>query len=188
MQMTQVQVPAFRQVSNGRAVAVVLALSVAALALLGWLLLRNKPTLGRAWDLTAALPAVNASLNGLSAVLLCCGLLAIRRANVSAHLRFMIAAFVSSSLFLVCYLVYHYVHGHTTFAGRGAIRPVYFAVLISHTVLSGVALPLILITFFLSLSGRFPLHRRVARYTFPIWLYVSVTGVAVFAMLKIYNG
>jgi len=99
----------------------------------------------------------------------------------------MTTAFVFSTLFLVTYTVNHALHGDMRFHGQGAIRPVYFILLISHIALSMVALPMILITFFLSLSGRFPAHRRLARFTFPIWLYVSITGVIVYAMLAAYR-
>jgi putative membrane protein len=99
----------------------------------------------------------------------------------------MFTAFVFSSLFLVTYITNHALHGDMKFQGHGGIREVYFPLLISHIGLSVVALPMILITFFLSLSGRFPAHRRLARFTFPVWLYVSVTGVIVYAMLAAYR-
>jgi putative membrane protein len=99
----------------------------------------------------------------------------------------MFTAFVFSALFLVTYITNHALHGDMKFHGQGGIREVYFPLLISHIGLSVVALPMILITFFLSLSGRFPAHRRLARFTFPIWLYVSVTGVIVYAMLAAYR-
>jgi putative membrane protein len=98
----------------------------------------------------------------------------------------MLLAFGFSSLFLISYIVNHALHGDTHFPGHGTIRTVYLTILASHIFLSIVALPLVLITFFLSLTGRFPIHKRVARFTFPIWLYVSVTGVIVFALLQAY--
>jgi len=113
--------------------------------------------------------------------------LAIRRRDVATHARRMLGALASSSLFLVSYIVYHAVHGDTKFLGQGAIRPVYFVVLISHIVLSAIVLPLIFSSLYFSLSGRFQTHRTVSRYTLPIWLYVSVTGVLVFALLRIYG-
>jgi putative membrane protein len=130
------------------------------------------------------LPALNATFNGLSAIALTAGFIFIRHGEIARHRAAMMTAFVFSTLFLVCYLISHALHGDLLFRGHGAVRGVYFGVLASHIVLSMVALPLILITFFFSLSGRFPQHKRIARYTFPIWLYVSVTGVAVYAMLK----
>jgi putative membrane protein len=99
----------------------------------------------------------------------------------------MLSALASSGVFLVSYVTYHAYHGDSTFLGQGAVRPIYFAILISHILLSVVALPLVLSTVYLSLSGRFAVHRRLARWTFPIWLYVSVTGVVVFAMLQVFG-
>ena len=98
------------------------------------------------------------------------------------------AALGSSTLFFISYVVYHTFHGDTKFAGVGAIRPVYFLILISHILLSAVVVPMILTSLYLALSGKFLIHRRVARFTFPVWLYVSATGVAIFVMLKVYNG
>jgi uncharacterized membrane protein YozB (DUF420 family) len=115
------------------------------------------------------------------------GFVFIRTKRIKAHRTAMFVAFVFSTLFLVSYITNHALHGDMRFHGQGLIRPVYFDLLISHIGLSVLALPLILITFFLSLSGRFPAHRRLARWTFPIWLYVSVTGVAVYAMLAAYR-
>jgi len=99
----------------------------------------------------------------------------------------MLRAFVASALFLVSYLVYHSVHGDSKFGGHGGVRPVYFFILITHVGLSAVALPLILSSFFLSLSGRYRSHKRLSKYTLPIWLYVSVTGVLVFALLTAFR-
>jgi putative membrane protein len=133
------------------------------------------------------LPALNSVLNALSAFALVAGFVFIRTKRIKAHRTAMFIAFVFSTLFLVSYITNHALHGDMRFHGQGLIRPVYFGLLISHIGLSVLALPLILITFFLSLSGRFPAHRRLARWTFPIWLYVSVTGVAVYAMLAAYR-
>ena len=99
----------------------------------------------------------------------------------------MLGALGASAVFLVSYIVYHSVHGDTKFAGQGAIRPLYFFILISHIALSAVVLPLIFSSFFFSLSGRFPQHKKISRYTMPVWLYVSVTGVLVFALLRAYG-
>ena len=130
---------------------------------------------------------MNATLNGVSSVLLVAGFVAIRRRNVNLHLRLMFAALVSSALFFVSYVVYHHFHGDTKFAGVGFVRPVYFFVLISHIVLSVVVVPLILTSFYLAFAGRLTVHRKLSRFTFPVWLYVSVTGVLIFAMLKLFS-
>jgi putative membrane protein len=129
------------------------------------------------------LPALNALLNGLSAIALVVGYWFIRAKQISRHRTAMFVAFIFSTLFLVTYITNHALHGDMHFQGQGITRVVYFPLLISHIGLSVVALPMILITFFLSLTGRFPAHRRIARFTFPVWLYVSVTGVIVYAML-----
>ena len=129
------------------------------------------------------LPTVNATLNTISAVLLSIGFLMIRRRNIVAHRNCMIAAFVVSGLFLASYLIYHYHSGSTPFEGNGWIRSVYFAVLIPHIILAALILPLALITLYFALRKRFTKHRRIARWTLPIWLYVSVTGIIVYWML-----
>jgi putative membrane protein len=130
------------------------------------------------------LPPLNAALNATAASLLVAGLIAIKRRAVVAHKYMMVAAFVASSLFLVCYLAYHFVHGDTKFQGTGPIRTVYFAVLISHIVLSMSIVPLALTSFYFALKARFVAHTKVAKITLPIWLYVSVTGVLIYFMLR----
>jgi uncharacterized membrane protein YozB (DUF420 family) len=127
--------------------------------------------------------ALNASLNGTSGVLLACGYAAIRRGKIAVHKRFMISAFVVSSVFLVSYLLYHYRVGHVAFQGQGWIRPVYFVLLTSHTILAIVIVPLILITLRRALMERFDKHRIIARWTLPLWFYVCVTGVIVYLMV-----
>lgn len=129
------------------------------------------------------LPTLNAALNGLSAVFLCAGYLFIRAGNREAHRRCMLAAFACSILFLVSYLIYHFHVGSVGFKGQGWIRPVYFTILISHTILATAVVPLALITLIRALRQRFDAHRRIARWTFPIWAYVSVTGVVIYLML-----
>lgn len=137
----------------------------------------------------ADLPAVNASLNGLSAVFLSAGYYFIRRKNQVAHRNCMIAAFVTSALFLACYLTYHgyrahYLHqGPTVFKDPSWFRPVYLGILLTHTVLAVVVVPLALITFQRGLRQRFELHKRIARWTWPCWMYVSVTGVVIYLLL-----
>ena len=129
------------------------------------------------------LPGVNAALNGLSAVLLTAGLLFIRSGRRTAHKRCMLAALACSALFLTSYLVYHSQVGSVPFTRHGPIRTAYFAILISHVVLATALLPLALTTVWPALHGRFDRHRRLARITFPIWAYVSVTGVVIYWML-----
>jgi len=134
-------------------------------------------------DYIAYLPHLNAFLNGTSAVLLFTGYSFIRARNVIAHRACQIAALIVSSLFLASYLVYHYNHGSTRFLGTGFVRPLYFAILTSHTILAVVIVPLIFLTFYRAFRGDFIRHRRIARVTLPLWLYVSVTGVIVYLML-----
>ena len=129
------------------------------------------------------LPAVNATLNSASAILLTAGFACIKRKKVGAHKACMLAAFTVSVLFLVSYVVYHAQAGSVPFQGRGAVRPLYFALLLSHIVLAAVIVPLALTTIHRAWAERFDRHRRIARWTLPIWLYVSVTGVLVYWML-----
>jgi putative membrane protein len=131
----------------------------------------------------SALPAVNAALNATSAVFLVAGFVLIRRRRVRAHLAAMTSAFVVSTLFLVSYVTYHYHAGSRSFTGQGIIRPIYFVLLITHIVLAAVILPFVLTTLYRAWRGDFGRHVRIARWTLPIWLYVSVTGVLVYWML-----
>jgi uncharacterized membrane protein YozB (DUF420 family) len=129
------------------------------------------------------LPTLNAMLNATSGILLTLGYVFIRRRNVQAHRACMIAALTSSSLFLISYLYYHYHAGATRFAGAGAVRVIYFIILTTHTILAAVIVPFVIVTVTRALRGQFVRHRRVARWTLPMWLYVSVTGVIVYLML-----
>ena len=131
----------------------------------------------------ASLPAVNATLNGISAVLLTTGYAFIRSKRIGLHRACMLSACTTSVLFLVSYLTYHAIAGSKHFPGTGAIRQVYFAILISHTLLAALVPPLAITTLVLALKGRFDRHRRLAHWTLPIWLYVSVTGVVIYVML-----
>jgi putative membrane protein len=163
-------------------VALIVGVSAAAVCFLLWLLYLHHPL-----DASAAhfrfLPALNAVLNGLCTVALLIGFYFVRRRNIAAHRVSMMIAFVFSSLFLVSYITNHALHGETHFPGFGTVRTLYLSILISHVGLSVIALPMVLTTFFFSLSGRIRQHRRIAKFTLPIWLYVSVTGVVVYAML-----
>lgn len=129
------------------------------------------------------LPAINAALNSASAVLLTAGYLFIRNKNVTAHRLCMLSALATSALFLTSYLVYHFQVGSVPFRGQGWIRAVYFTVLISHTSLAVAVVPLVLVALARALKGSFERHKRVARWTLPLWLYVSITGVVVYWML-----
>ncbi|PWU13994.1 MAG: DUF420 domain-containing protein [Verrucomicrobia bacterium] len=137
----------------------------------------------------ADLPAVNACLNGLSALFLGCGYYFIRRKNRTAHRNCMIAAFVVSSLFLACYLTYHgyvayYLHrGPTKFENPAWFRPIYLTLLTSHTILAAVIVPLVLVTLTRAIRQRFDLHKKISRWTWPLWMYVSVTGVLIYVLL-----
>jgi uncharacterized membrane protein YozB (DUF420 family) len=128
-------------------------------------------------------PALNATLNGASAVLLTTGRVLIGRRQIALHRACMIAAFVTSSIFLVCYLYYHAHVGSVHFPGQGWPRTLYFTILISHTVLAAAVVPLAVLSLNYGLRSRFDRHRRISRWTFPVWLYVSITGVVVYIML-----
>jgi len=134
-------------------------------------------------DYISYLPHLNACLNGTSAVLLFFGYTFIRSRNVAAHRACQVSALVVSLLFLVSYLTYHYHHGATRFQGTGLARPIYFIILTSHTILAIVIVPLVIVTFYRALRQDFVRHRRIARITLPLWLYVSITGVIVYLML-----
>ena len=175
-----------RPSSTALPVAGIVAVSVVAIGFLSWLLFVHQASSHFAMRFNF-LPALEAVLNGLCTIALVAGFYFIRRRNVPAHRNAMAAAFVFSLLFLVSYIVHHALHGDQIFPGHGVVRTAYLSILVSHILLSVVALPLILTTFFFSLSGRFRQHRAIARYTLPIWLYVSVTGVVVYAMLAAWS-
>jgi putative membrane protein len=156
--------------------------SAAALSLLAWLLLIRRGG-AEGVDLRF-MPAVNASLNALSASLLLAGWVAIRRGARRLHQYLMVSTFAASSLFLVGYLAYHYVHGDTKYAGDGAMRAVYLLILASHVLLSMPVVPLALVAFYFAWRQDFRRHRKVTRWLAPIWLYVSVTGVVVYFLLR----
>jgi len=160
-------------------IGVVSALVVVSVA---FLLLGRQTEIQRDYDVSA-LPALNAFLNGTSAVLLTVGYVFIRLKKVTAHKTCMVTAFGVSSLFLLSYLIYHYHVGSVPFGGTGFIRPVYFTLLISHIVLAACIVPLALVTIYRAWSEQFEKHMRIARWTLPLWLYVSVTGVIVYWML-----
>jgi len=129
------------------------------------------------------LPALNATLNAISATLLVCGYVLIRRGRRTLHERCMLGALATSALFLISYVTYHYNAGSRPFTGQGPIRVVYFTILVTHVVLAAVIVPLALVTAARGLRSQFNRHVRIARWTLPIWLYVSVTGVVIYVML-----
>ena len=161
-------------------------MSVGVLGFLFWLLY-FRPAAAGAPSWTISLPTLNACLNFTSAVLLTAGFVAIKNGQRERHKKLMLAAVFVAGTFLVSYIIYHHFHGDTRFGGEGLVRPIYFFVLISHIVLSMVALPLVLTTLFFAGTAQFQRHKKLARFTFPIWLYVSVTGVAVYFFLKLWG-
>ena len=128
-------------------------------------------------------PAVNASLNATSGVLLIIGYVLMRARRIAWHRRLMIAACLTSLAFLICYVVYHAQVGSVRFTRQGFVRPLYFTILVTHVTMAAVVLPMAIVTLTRGLKGRYPQHRRLARWTFPIWMYVSVTGVLVYVLL-----
>ncbi len=129
------------------------------------------------------LPAVNACLNGLSTVLLTCGYIFIRQKKISNHRACMIAAFCTSALFLICYVTYHAKAGGTKFENPAWFRPIYLVILLTHILLAVVIVPMVLMTMIRAMRERFDAHRRIARWTWPLWMYVSVTGVVIYLLL-----
>jgi len=177
---------------TGPAIAAILLISAAATAFLFWLIYFH-PALDVSGKELSFLPALDAILNACAAVAILMGYRFIRARRlkaygIAAHRRAMITAFAFSTLFLVCYVGNYALHGESHYPGHSLARIVYLVILVSHVLLSMVALPLVLVTFFFSLTGRILTHRKVARWTFPIWLYVSVTGVIVYAMLASAKG
>lgn len=156
--------------------------SLLVLLIVGFLLLGRQAEIRGDTDVSS-LPALNALLNGTSAVLLTVGYLCIRRKKVTAHKACMLTAFGVSSLFLISYLIYHYQVGSMPFPGQGWIRWVYFTLLISHIILAALIVPFALTTMYRAWSEQFDKHMRIARWTLPLWLYVSVTGVVIYLML-----
>lgn len=168
------------------AVAAILSISAAASAFLFWLIYVHPAAATSAQF--AFLPALNAIFNGLAAIALVIGYTFIRARQIRRHRAAMITAFIFSTMFLVGYILHHALHGDVRYPLHAAYRTFYLWLLASHIVLAVVALPLVLTTFFFSLSGRIPQHRKIARWTLPLWLYVSVTGVITYAMLRLAQG
>jgi putative membrane protein len=168
-------------------VSAIVAISLAASLFLVWLVYFHQPIDVGNTHLTF-LPALNAVLNSLCTIALIVGYRYVRRGALIEHRNAMFGAFFFSSLFLASYITNHALHGDAHFPGHGGARFFYLWILLTpHIIASMIALPFVLVTFFLALTGRFPIHRRVARITFPLWLYVSVSGVIVYAMLATYR-
>ena len=174
-----------KEVSIKKAIGLILLISTIAFLFLIWLLYyKEAASTTAAW--VRQLPALNALLNSASTVFILSGFVAIKKKKYVTHMKLMLTAFITSSLFLISYLVYHNFVGHTPFPGEGWIRPVYFTILISHIILSAFVVPLVLTSYYFAFSGKFKTHRKVSMWTFPIWLYVSVTGVVIFFILNSY--
>jgi putative membrane protein len=162
----------------------ILILSGAAFSFLVWILFFRERSEPLNPESLSFLPAVNASLNGLCATCILCGFAAIKTGHRRVHMGFMITAVTLSAVFLVSYIVYHTIHGDTKFVTEGVIRYVYFGVLISHIVCTAFTLPLIFSAVYFAATKRFELHKKVTRFTFPLWLYVSLTGVTIYFLLE----
>lgn len=173
--------------SEKKSIKIIIVLSVGIFTFLVWWLYAKETAQSSNQELLELLPYINSFINALTSIFLLLGLKAIRSGNKDLHKKIMLGAGCLSATFLICYLIYHHYHGDTKFIGTGVIRYSYFAILISHILLSMVQVPLILLTFYLAFKQKWELHKKVAKITFPIWLYVSVTGVIVFIYLKFLN-
>lgn len=163
--------------------AIAIAVSAVACLLLIWIIyIKDQPDGGK--ESLLFLPGLNAILNAASAFCLVRGFMEIKRGRVRKHMRWMFSAFGCSTIFLISYVLHHYLHGDSQFPQDNGLRPIYLTVLATHIVTSIVALPLILMTFYAALTAKLTLHKRLAKFTFPMWMYVSVTGVVVYLFLK----
>jgi len=181
----QLTVDFIKKISIPKAIGLILLISTFAFLFLVWLIyFRETADTTAPW--VSNLPALNALLNSVSTVLIILGFVAIKKRQFVKHMKLMLTAFITSSLFLISYLVYHHYIGHTPFPGEGLIRPIYFFILISHIILSAFVVPLVLTSYYFAFAGKFKTHRRVSKWTFPIWLYVSITGVVIFFILNAY--
>lgn len=174
-----------KELSVAKALGVILLISAGAFLFLVWLLY-YKGGSDYSSSLITSLPALNALFNATSTVLLVLGYRAILQKKYMTHMRYNLTAFVTSTFFLISYVIYHSFHGSTTFPGEGLIRPIYFSILISHIILSALVVPMILTSFYLAFAGKIKTHRKVSKFTLPVWLYVSVTGVMIFFILNAY--
>jgi putative membrane protein len=181
----KVKIEAFGNLNTAKAVVSIMVVSGLVLIFLFWLIyFRDGTEVVPDW--AYSLPGVNALFNSIATIFLILGFKAIHDRKFETHMKYNLAAFVASALFLISYVLYHNFVGHTTFPGEGIIRPIYFTILISHIILSVVVVPLILSSFFFAFAGKFKLHRKISKFTFPIWIYVSFTGVAIYFILNFY--
>jgi putative membrane protein len=172
--------------STKSALAAIYAVSAGVIIFLFWLIYFKEPELVKlAW--VDYLPYVNAAFNTLAAAFIISGIIFIKREAKKAHGVCMFLATLSSACFLVSYIIYHHYHGDTKFLAEGIIRPVYFFILITHILLSIVMVPMIFTTLYFAATKKFLSHKKIARWTYPIWIYVSITGVLIVVMLKVYN-
>jgi putative membrane protein len=169
---------------NTKAISIILFISAVAFAFLVWLIYFNTKSESADPNALTFLPGFNALLNGLSATCIIIGVALIKRGHRTAHIASMVSAITLSAIFLVSYIVYHNIHGDTKFASEGLIRYTYFGILISHITLTVFALPLIFSAVYFALTKQFELHKKVVKYTVPIWLYVSITGVIIYFLLR----
>lgn len=170
-------------ISNSKAKQVSVGISSLIFIFLVWFIYSknaSSTSLNLSW-----LPLLNSIFNGCSALSLGFGLKAILNKNKRLHKRWMVSALSFSACFLISYLIYHYFHGDTLFMGQGIIRPIYFFILITHIILTMFVLPLILMTVFYALTTQFQSHKKIARWTFPLWMYVSITGIIIYLMQQI---
>lgn len=172
---------------NKTPIIIIGLVSALILLFLFWLIYFKEPPKQAPSGIFAKLPGWNAFFNAMSASFVAAGIVFIKRQQKKAHATCMIAATCASAAFLVGYLIHHSLHGDTSFQGTGWIRPVYFFILISHILLAMATLPMVLTTLYFAVTKRFRAHRKIARYTYPIWLYVSITGVLVFVFLRLLN-
>ena len=172
---------------NMKAFSLIGIISTVAITFLFWLIYFSNPSTAPKMDFIGFLPYTNAFFNTCSAFCIFFGVRAIKRGERDNHIKLMIASFIFSSIFLVSYILYHHFHGDTQFLATGPIRPIYFFILISHIILSIAALPMVLGTFYLAWKEKWPSHKKLAKLTYPIWLYVSVTGVLVVLILKVFG-
>jgi len=181
----QITIDMISEISIPKAIATIVLISVLAFAFLLWMLY-FKETAQTTETWVNQLPALNALLNSASTIFILLGFRAVKKKEFVKHMKLMLTAFVTSSFFIIGYLLYHNFVGHTPFPGEGIIRPIYFFILITHIILSAFIVPLVLTSFYFAFSGKFNIHRKVSKWTFPVWLYVSVTGVMIFFILNIY--